>query len=76
MADREDALVMGPWHHTEERAERYRRPPMNYEAEHCLLRTVRCVSGAVELSVLCEPVFDYGGAGQGGSSPAPHTGRS
>jgi GH15 family glucan-1,4-alpha-glucosidase len=33
---------------------------MNYEAEHCLLRTVRCVNGAVELSVLCEPVFDYG----------------
>ncbi|KRE59412.1 glycosyl hydrolase family 15 [Arthrobacter sp. Soil736] len=55
-----DALVMGPWHHTEERAGRYRRPPTNYEAEHCLLRTVRCVNGAVELSVLCEPVFGYG----------------
>jgi GH15 family glucan-1,4-alpha-glucosidase len=41
-----DALMMGPWHHTEERARRYRRPPMNYEAEHCLLRTVRCVNGA------------------------------
>lgn len=55
-----DALVMGPWHHTEQRASRYRRPPTNYEAEHCLLRTVRCVNGAVELSVLCEPVFGYG----------------
>ncbi|WP_459384722.1 glycoside hydrolase family 15 protein [Arthrobacter humicola] len=55
-----DALVMGPWHHTDERAGRYRRPPTNYEAEHCLLRTVRCVNGAVELSVLCEPVFGYG----------------
>ncbi|MEY9776746.1 GH15 family glucan-1,4-alpha-glucosidase [Arthrobacter sp. MW3 TE3886] len=55
-----DALVMGPWHHTDERAGRYRRPPTNYEAEHCLLRTVRCVNGAVELSVLCEPVFSYG----------------
>src|SRR4051794_41180595 len=54
-----DALVMGPWHHAETRARRYRRPPTNYEAEHCLLRTVRCVSGSVE-SVLCEPVFDYG----------------
>lgn len=42
------------------RATRYRRPPTNYEAEHCLLRTVRCVNGTVELSVLCEPVFDYG----------------
>ena len=55
-----DAMVMGPWHHIEERAQRYKRAPMDYEAEHCLLRTVRCVSGAVELSVLCEPVFDYG----------------
>ena len=55
-----DAMVMGPWHHIEERAERYSRAPTNYEAEHCLLRTVRCVSGAVELSVRCEPVFDYG----------------
>ena len=55
-----DALVMGPWHHLEERAERYRRAPTDYEAEHCLLRTVRCVSGAVDLSVWCEPVFDYG----------------
>ncbi|RAM35671.1 glycoside hydrolase family 15 protein [Arthrobacter globiformis] len=55
-----DALVMGPWHHTDERAGRYRRPPTNYEAEHCLLRTVRCVNGSVELSVMCEPVFDYG----------------
>jgi alpha,alpha-trehalase len=55
-----DAMVMGPWHHVEKRAQRYKRAPMDYEAEHCLLRTVRCVSGAVELSVLCEPVFDYG----------------
>jgi GH15 family glucan-1,4-alpha-glucosidase len=55
-----DAMVMGPWHHIDERAQRYKRAPMDYEAEHCLLRTVRCVSGAVELSALCEPVFDYG----------------
>ncbi len=55
-----DALVMGPWHHAEKRSSKYRRPPTNYEAEHCLLRTVRCISGSVELSVLCEPVFDYG----------------
>ncbi|WP_240755804.1 glycoside hydrolase family 15 protein [Nocardioides iriomotensis] len=55
-----DALVMGPWHHVDERAARYRRVPTDYEAEHCLLRTIRCVSGSVELSVLCEPVFDYG----------------
>ncbi|GAA1632273.1 glycoside hydrolase family 15 protein [Georgenia ruanii] len=55
-----DALVMGPWHHLEKRAARYRRPPSDYEAGHCLLRTIRCVNGSVDLSVLCEPVFDYG----------------
>ncbi len=55
-----DALVMGPWHHVRERAPTYRRPPTDYEAEHCLLRTIRCVSGSVDLAVLCEPVFDYG----------------
>jgi len=55
-----DSLVMGPWHHIDERSPTYRRSPNDYEAEHCLLRTVRCVSGTVDLSVQCEPVFDYG----------------
>ena len=55
-----DALVMGPWHHLDRRSSRYRRAPADYEAEHCLLRTIRCVNGSVDLSVLCEPVFDYG----------------
>jgi alpha,alpha-trehalase len=55
-----DSLVMGPWHHVAERSPTYRRSPNDYEAEHCLLRTVRCVSGTVDLSVQCEPVFDYG----------------
>jgi GH15 family glucan-1,4-alpha-glucosidase len=54
-----DALLIGPWHSTERRAG-YRRPPDDHEAEQCLLRTVRCVSGSIELSMSCEPVFDYG----------------
>jgi len=55
-----DSLVMGPWHHIEERSKTYRRSPNDYEAEHCLLRTVKCVSGTVDLMVQCAPVFDYG----------------
>ncbi|WP_238164699.1 glycoside hydrolase family 15 protein [Kribbella pittospori] len=55
-----DALLMGPWHNVSERSRAHRRTPTDYDAEHCLLRTVRCVSGAVDLSMVCEPVFGYG----------------
>jgi alpha,alpha-trehalase len=55
-----DALLMGPWHHEDERAHRYKRAPTDYDAEHVLLRTVRCVNGEVQLVLNCTPVFDYG----------------
>ena len=55
-----DALVMGPWHDIESRSHTHRRTPMDWDAEHILLRTVRCVSGTVELAMNCEPSFDYG----------------
>ena len=51
---------MGPWHNLTERSKTHRRPPTDYDAEHCLLRTVKCVSGSVDLSMTCDPVFDYG----------------
>src|SRR6202012_5445581 len=54
-----DALVMGPWHDIERRSRTHRRTPMDWDAEHILLRTVRCVSGTAELMVSCEPAFDY-----------------
>jgi GH15 family glucan-1,4-alpha-glucosidase len=54
-----DALAIGPWYSTE-RLTQYRRPPGDHEAEHCLLRTVRCVHGHVELALNCEPMFGYG----------------
>ncbi len=54
-----DALVMGPWHDVERRSRTHRRTPMDWDAEHILLRTVRCVSGTVELMMSCEPAFDY-----------------
>ena len=55
-----DVLLVGPWHHQEDRSATYRRTPNDYEAEHVLLRTVRCVSGEVQMVMDCEPVLDYG----------------
>ncbi|MGI8459390.1 MAG: glycoside hydrolase family 15 protein [Propionibacteriaceae bacterium] len=55
-----DALLVGPWHHDDDRSRTYRRTPTDYEAEHILLRTIRCVSGEVQTIVECEPVLDYG----------------
>ena len=55
-----DALTIGPWHHESERAFRHRRSPTDWEAEHVLVRTVKCVQGQVELAMECEPSFDYG----------------
>ena len=55
-----DVLLIGPWHHREELSRTYRRSPTDYDADHVLLRTVRCVQGEVQLVFDCEPVFDYG----------------
>jgi GH15 family glucan-1,4-alpha-glucosidase len=54
-----DVLCMGPWHNVDERSRTHRRSPTDFDAEHCLLRIVRCVSGSVDLSMTCEPSFDY-----------------
>ena len=55
-----DVLLMGPWHHATERSHTHRRTPTDYDADHVLLRTVRCVNGEVQLSLSCDPAFDYG----------------
>ena len=57
-----DALLIGPWHHDNDRSRTYHRTPNDYEAEHILLRTVRCASGEVQTVMNCEPVLDYGRA--------------
>ena len=43
-----------------DRSHTHRRTPTDYDADHVLLRTVRCVNGEVQLGLACEPVFDYG----------------
>jgi len=55
-----DVLLMGPWRHEDERSESQTRAPTDYDAEHVLLRMVRCVNGEMQLTIDCEPVFDYG----------------
>ncbi|HET8776516.1 MAG TPA: glycoside hydrolase family 15 protein, partial [Candidatus Limnocylindria bacterium] len=55
-----DVMLIGPWRHTEERSKTQRRPPTDYDASHILLRMVRCVNGEMQLTLDCEPVFDYG----------------
>jgi GH15 family glucan-1,4-alpha-glucosidase len=55
-----DVLLIGPWAHTDERSTAHHRAPTDYDAEHILLRQVRCVNGEVQLTLDCEPVFDYG----------------
>ncbi len=55
-----DVLLIGPWHHEEERSTTHRRSPTDYDADHVLLRLVRCVNGDVQVNLDCEPAFDYG----------------
>ena len=55
-----DVMLIGGWHHDDERSHTHRRAPTDYDADHVLLRTVRCVNGEVEVLLDCEPAFDYG----------------
>jgi alpha,alpha-trehalase len=55
-----DALAIGRWHHDKVHESSHRRPPDDYDAEHALVRIVKCVQGTVEMNMACEPVFDYG----------------
>jgi GH15 family glucan-1,4-alpha-glucosidase len=54
-----DALTLGP-RDQEDAVTPHTRPPVDDDADHMLVRTVRCLEGAVEVELVCEPVFDYG----------------
>ena len=54
-----DVLLIGPWHHADQRSTTHRRSPTDSEAAHVLLRTLRCVNGSVEMRMECEPKPDY-----------------
>ena len=55
-----DTLLMGPWHHETERSHTHRRAPTDYDADHVLLRMLRCVNGQIQARLDCLPIFDYG----------------
>ncbi|HZO35839.1 MAG TPA: glycoside hydrolase family 15 protein [Solirubrobacteraceae bacterium] len=55
-----DVLLIGPWHDEQERSHTHRRSPTDHDAEHVLLRTLRCVNGSVEIHLDCAPKLDYG----------------
>ncbi len=55
-----DVLLIGPWHHEHERSKTHRRSPTDYDADHVMLRLIRCVNGEVQILLDCEPSFEYG----------------
>jgi alpha,alpha-trehalase len=55
-----DVLLIGPWRDHSPDTSAYRRAPSDQQPERVLLRTVRCLTGSVELVLECEPAFDYG----------------
>jgi alpha,alpha-trehalase len=54
-----DVLLIGPWHHDEDRSNTHRRAPTDYDADHVLLRMIRCVNGEIQVTMDCDPRFDY-----------------
>jgi GH15 family glucan-1,4-alpha-glucosidase len=55
-----DVLLIGPWHHEHDRSHTHRRAPTDYDADHVLVRLVRCVNGEMQITLDCEPRFEYG----------------
>ena len=54
-----DALTMGP-RRGEDAITPHTRPPTDEDADHVLVRTVKCIEGSVEVELVCEPGFDFG----------------
>ncbi len=54
-----DVLLIGPWHHEGDRSHTHRRAPTDYDADHVLLRMIRCVNGELQVTMDCDPRFDY-----------------
>jgi GH15 family glucan-1,4-alpha-glucosidase len=79
-----DVLLIGPWRHDRERSHTHRRAPTDHDAEHVLLRTIRCVNGTVEMTLDCEPrpayghdrvTWEYTTEGYGQAVASPESGR-
>jgi alpha,alpha-trehalase len=59
-AEVRDVLLVGPWRNHDVRSATHRRVPSDDIADRVLVRTVRCLNGAVDIVLECEPAFDYG----------------
>ena len=71
-----DVLLIGPWHHEDDRSDSHRRSPTDTDADHVLLRTMRCVNGRVEMRMECEPQARLRAQARAtGSTTAPATAR-
>jgi GH15 family glucan-1,4-alpha-glucosidase len=55
-----DVLLIGPWHHENDRSHTHRRAPTDYDADHVLLRMIRCVNGEIQVTMDCDPRFHFG----------------
>jgi GH15 family glucan-1,4-alpha-glucosidase len=56
-----EALVIDHWRERNgDPVTSHTRAPTDYEAHHCLVRTIECIHGQVQIELLCEPMFDYG----------------
>jgi alpha,alpha-trehalase len=55
-----EGLTIGEWHDQHADESSHTRPPTDYDADHMLVRIVRCVQGEVPIELVCEPMFDYG----------------
>jgi GH15 family glucan-1,4-alpha-glucosidase len=54
-----DALTIGR-REGEDTVTPHTRPPADDDGDHMLVRSVLCLSGEIEVELVCEPVFDYG----------------
>ena len=70
-----DVLLIGPWHHESERSHTHRRAPTDYDADHVLLRTVRCVNGEVQMHWTASRCSTTAAAARAGSTTATGTTR-
>jgi GH15 family glucan-1,4-alpha-glucosidase len=55
-----DALTIGEWHDDHADESSHTRPPTDQDADHMLVRTIRCIQGEVQVEAVCEPMFGYG----------------
>jgi alpha,alpha-trehalase len=60
-AEVREALTIGP-RRGPDTITPHTRPPADEDADHTLVRLATCLDDAVEIELLCEPVFDYGRA--------------